>query len=431
MKNIYNLLTIAFLLTFSLSVYAQQTPAKAQSEAITITGVTAHIGNGSVIQNATLVFEDGKITAIGANATPKGRIINAQGKHVYPGFIAANSTLGLVEIDAVRASVDDREIGNMTPNVRSLIAYNAESKVVESMRPNGVLMGQIVPRGGRISGTSSIVQFDAWNWEDAAVKIDDGIHMDWPTSFRRGRWWMGESSAFQPNKDYESDIQSIREFLTQAKAYKKASAVRNLALEAVQGLFDGSKKLYVRAHSEKEIIDAITFAKEMGIKETVLVGGYQAYKITEFLKQNNIPVLLDRTQNTPNLDDEDYDLPYKMPKLLNDAGLLVGLTPVGRMERMSTRNLPFFAGQAVGYGLSKEDALKIITSNIAKIIGIDADYGSLEVGKSATLFISEGDALDMRTNKLTHAFIDGREISLETHHTKLYERYSEKYQSQK
>src|SRR5690606_14604217 len=254
----------------------------------TITGVTAHIGNGNVIQNATIVFENGKITAIGTNAAPIGRIINAQGKHVYPGFIAANSTLGLVEIDAVRASVDQREIGIMTPNVRSLIAYNAESKVVESMRPNGVLMGQIVPRGGRISGTSSIVQFDAWNWEDAAVKIDDGIHMNWPGSFTRGRWWMGESRAFQPNKEYENNIQTLREFLTQAKAHKKSAAQKNLTLEAVQGLFDGSKKLYVRADSEKEIIDAITFAKEMDIKETVLVGGYQAYKITDFLKQNNI-----------------------------------------------------------------------------------------------------------------------------------------------
>lgn len=429
MKNIIKILSLAFLMIHSGSVIAQQIPADPQRETISITGVTAHIGNGTVLQNATLVFENGKITAIGANVSPKGRIINAQGKHVYPGFIAANSTLGLVEVDAVRASVDDREIGSFTPHIRSLIAYNAESKVVESMRPNGVLLGQIVPRGGRISGTSSIVQFDAWNWEDAAIKIDDGIHLNWPSSFRRGRWWMGESRAYQPNKDYESDIQALREFLTQAKKHTIVSNQKNLSFEATQGLFDGSKKLYIRADSEKEIIDAITFCKEMDIKEIVLVGGYQAYKITEFLKQNNIPVLLDRTQNTPNADDEDYDLPYKMPHLLNEAGLLVGLTPVGRMERMSSRNLPFFAGQAVGYGLSKEDALKIITSNVAKILGIDADYGTLEVGKSATLFISEGDALDMKSNNVIYAFIDGREISLESHHTKLYQRYSEKYNS--
>lgn len=427
MKNIYTTFSFLLLLCFGSVLNAQQTPAPAQNEAITITGATAHIGNGTVIENATIVFENGKITAIGTNASPKGRVINAQGNHIYPGFIAANSTLGLVEIDAVRASVDDREIGNITPNVRSLIAYNAESKVVESMRPNGVLMGQIVPQGGRISGTSSIVQFDAWNWEDAAVKIDDAIHINWPRSFTRGRWWMGESRAYQPNKDYADNIQSIRSFLVDAKAYSKATKVQNLAFEAVQGLFDGSIQLFIRADSEKEIIDAITFAKEMDIKNTVLVGGYHAYKITDFLKQHNIPVLLDRTQNTPNFEDDDYDLPYKLPKLLNDAGLLVGLSPVGRMERMSTRNLPFFAGQAVGQGMAKEDALKIITSNIAKILRIDADYGSLEVGKSATLFISKGDALDIRGNRLSHAFIDGREISLETHQTKLYERYSEKY----
>jgi imidazolonepropionase-like amidohydrolase len=418
------------LLSFGSTLNAQQTPAPAQSETISITGVTAHIGNGNVIENATIVFENGKITAIGTNATAQGRIINARGKHVYPGFIAANSTLGLVEIDAVRASVDDREIGNITPNVRSLIAYNAESKVVESMRPNGVLLGQIVPRGGRISGTSSIVQFDAWNWEDAVVKSDDAIHLNWPSSFRMGRWWMGEPRAFQPNKDYADDIQNMRAFLIEAKAYSKASKEKNLAFEAVQGLFDGSIKLFINADSEKEIIDAITFAKEMDIKNTVLVGGYHAYKITEFLKQHNIPVLLDRTQNTPNFQDDDYDLPYKLPKLLNDAGILVGISPVGRMERMSTRNLPFFAGQAVGQGMSKEDALKTITSNIAKILGIDADYGTLEVGKSATLFISDGDALDIRGNVVSHAFIDGRELSLDTHQTKLYKRYSEKYSNE-
>ncbi len=431
MKNIYTTLIFIALLTFGNTLNAQQTPAPSQSEIISITGVIAHIGNGTVIENATIVFENGKITAIGANTTAQGRVINAQGKQVYPRFIAANSTLGLVEIDAVRASNDVREIGNITPNVRSLIAYNAESKVVESMRPNGVLMGQIVPQGGRISGTSSIVQFDAWNWEDAAVKNDDAIHMNWPNSFSRGRWWMGESRAYQPNKDYVDNIQSMRSFLSEAKVYSKASQDQNLAFEAVKGLFDGSKKLFISADSEKEIIDAITFAKEMDIKNVVLVGGYHAYKITDFLKQNNIPVLLDRTQNTPNFEDDDYDLPYKLPKLLNDAGLLVGISPKGRMERMSARNLPFFAGQAVGQGMSKEDALKTITLNIAKILGIDADYGTLEVGKSATLFISEGDALDIRGNVVSHVFIDGREISLDTHQTELYQRYSEKYETEK
>ncbi len=432
MKNIYKTITLALLLIISIPMTGQQTPASAQSEAISITGVTAHIGNGSVIENATLVFENGKITALSANAATKGRVINAQGKHVYPGFITVNNTLGLGEIDAVKASMDVNEIGTITPNIRSLIAYNAESKLVESMRPNGVLMGQIVPRGGRVSGTSSVVQFDAWNWEDAAVKVDDGIHMNWPNSFSGGRWWLGESRAFKPNKDYSEDIQKTRDFFMDAKAHNSSQdSQKNLAFESVQGLFDGSKKFYVNADSEKEIIDAVTFAKEMGIKNTVLVAGYEAYKIPEFLKENNIAVIVDRTQSTPSFEDDDYDLPYKAPKLLHDAGLLVTISPSGSMERMNTRNLPFYAGQVVGQGMDKEDALQLITLNAAKILGIDADYGTLEVGKSATLFISEGDALDVRGNKLTHAFIDGRELSLQSHHTTLYNRYSEKLETDK
>lgn len=432
MKTIYKSLSMLTLLFVCVLTYAQQTPAPAQYETISITGVTAHIGNGSVIANATIVFENGKITEIGTGITAKGKVINAEGQHAYPGFITVNNTLGLGEIDAVRASMDVNEIGNITPNVRSLIAYNAESKLIESMRPNGVLMGQIVPRGGRITGTSSVVQFDAWNWEDAAVKIDEAIHMKWPNSFSRGRWWLGESRAYKPNKDYNDDIQKMRDFFVEAKAYAKTNNTENnLAYESVQGLFNGSKKLFVNADSEKEIIDAVSFAKELGIQNTVLVGGYHAYKITEFLKQNNIAVVAGRTQSTPNFEDDDYDLPYKMPKLLHDAGLLVSIDPGGRMERMNTRNLPFYAGQVVGQGMNKEDALKMITLNAAKILGIDADYGTLEVGKSATLFISKGDALDVTGNVLSHAFIDGRKLSLESHHTNLYNRYSKKLESDK
>ncbi|PKP26199.1 MAG: amidohydrolase [Bacteroidetes bacterium HGW-Bacteroidetes-2] len=433
MKIIPKKLPLIVLFLISMHINAQQTPALLQKNAITIQGATAHIGNGSVLENCTIVFENGKITAIGNVSTQvKGTIINASGKHVYPGFIVTNSTLGLAEIDAVRASVDVNEIGSMIPNVRSLIAYNAESKIVESMRPNGVLIGQIVPRGGRITGTSSVVQFDAWNWEDAVIKTDDAIHLNWPNSFSRGRWWEGESRAYSPNKNYEEEILKVSYFLKDAFAYGKIiQKEKNLAFQAVQGLFTGKQKLFINADGEKEIIDAITFAKEIGIKEVVLVGGYDAYKITEFLKQNNVSVIAGRTQSTPIFEDDDYDLPYKMPKLLADAGILVALNPDGRMERMNTRNLPFYAGQVVGQGMDKEEALKMITSNAAKILGIDNDYGTLEIGKSATLFISEGDALDARTNLVSKAFIDGREISLNSHHTTLYQRYSEKYEMQK
>jgi len=148
------------------------------------------------------------------------------------------------------------------------------------------------------------------------------------------------------------------------------------------------------------------------------------------LKNAEIPVLVNRPHSTPDNAYEDYDQPYKLAKLLHDAGVMVGLESSGQMERMNTRNLPFYAGTVAAFGMDKEEALSLITANNAKILGIDSDYGTLEKGKSATLFISEGDALDMRTNILSHAFIDGRELSLETHQTELWKRYSKKYSEQ-
>lgn len=427
MKNIFKYV-LAFALIVSGTSLAQQTPGDGQSGAISVTGVTAHIGDGTVIENATIVFENGKITALGDASTPtRGTVINANGKHMYPGIIAPAKSLGLVEVNAVRASDDQDELGEFIPHIRSLIAYNAESKVVESMRPNGVLLGQTTPQGGRISGTSSIVQFDAWNWEDAVVKEDDGIHLNWPRSFRRGRWWLGEPRGFQPNKDYSEQVSEIANFMNNARAYGKATDTeRNLAFEATLPLFDGGKTLYLYADGEKEIIDAVNWARDNGIKKYVLVGGYHAYKITDFLKRNNVPVLVSQTHALPNFQDDDYDLPYKLPKLLDDAGLLVGIQNAD-MSNFQTRNMAFYAGQVVGQGMDKERALQLITGNNAKILGIDDMYGTLAVGKSATFFVSEGDALDMRTNILTHVFIDGRAVSLETHQTELWKRYSKKY----
>ena len=432
MRSINRVLHTALMLSCVIA-FAQQTPAPKQTEAITITGATAHIGDGNVIENSIIVIENGKITACAdakaVNMASKGRQIDATGKHVYPGIIAPNTTLGLQEIGSVRATNDTQEMGSMNPHIRSIIAYNAESKVVESMRPNGVLIGQATPRGGWISGTSSIVQFDAWNWEDAAVKVDDGIHMNWPRSFTRGRWWLGEDPGLKPNKEYAKQVDDINMFIAESNAHLNGSStIRNLPAEAMKGLINGSQKLYVHVNDEKGITDAIGFAKSNNLK-MVIVGGYEAYKVADMLKANNIAVLSQRVHRTPNSDDDDYDLPYKMAKLLVDKGVLVGLENSGQMERANARNLPFQAGTLVAHGMDKEEALKLITSNTAKILGIDDRLGTLEVGKDATLFISQGDALDMRTNILTHAFIEGREISLESHQTKLWRRYSGKYKA--
>jgi imidazolonepropionase-like amidohydrolase len=201
-----------------------------------------------------------------------------------------------------------------------------------------------------------------------------------------------------------------------------------LEFEAMAGLFDGSKALFIHVEGEKEIRDVISFKTKMNLDRVTIVGGYHAHKVAKDLAANNVSVLVQRTHLNPNFEDDDYDLPYKLPKLLSDAGVLVALEGSGRMERMNSRNLPFYAGTAAAFGVDKEMAVQMITLNTAKILGMEDRIGSLEAGKEATLFISEGDALDMKGNILSKVYIQGRDVSLETHQTELYDRYSNKYQ---
>jgi imidazolonepropionase-like amidohydrolase len=392
-----------------------------------------HVGNGQVLNNATIVVTNGKISAIGNNVTaPAGaKTINAQGKHVYPGLILSSSNLGLVEVNSVRATSDAREIGDMNPNVRSIIAYNTDSKVINTLRPNGVLLASVVPEGGMLSGQSSVVQLDAWNWEDAAYKIDNGIHFRVPSLLARPRGFGfggGRPGAepVDPVKEGLDKIDEFKTFLRQAKAYNsvaKPDAV-NLKYSAVKGLFDKSKKLYIHAGTVKQILVAIDVAKEFDL-DAVLVGGEDSWQVADLLKQANMPVILSQPHSLPLLPDDDVDQPYKTAALLQKAGVLFSINDEDGQTR--GRNLPFQAGTAAAYGLTREQALAAITLNAAKILGVADKTGSLEVGKDANIVISEGDILDIRTNLVTNAFIQGREINLENKQTQLYDKYKKKY----
>ena len=430
MKNILYCLLLIFII---VPLYSQQTPANNQTNAISIEGATAHLGNGEVIKNSLIMFNEGKITFVGSammKIARQGTIIDGRNKHIYPGFIAVNTSLGLAEIDAVKATIDFDEVGTMNPHIRSIIAYNAESKVVESMRPNGVLVAQVAPRGGTISGKSSIVQLDAWNWEDAIIKENDAIHMNWPNSFTTGRWWLGEDPALKVDPKYGDNIDKIKNYLTNAKNYLSSNVEKkHIPYESTKGLFDGSVKLFIHVDGQKEITDAVTICKELGIKNIVIVNGEEADSVADILVKNNIAVVLNRPHRNPDNEDDAYDSTYTIAKTLMEKNVIVSVGMEGQMERMNTRNLPFYAGTFSAHGLDKEEALKLLTSNAAKILGIDANLGTLEVGKDATLFLSEGDALDMRGNQLIKAYIQGRDVSLETHQTKLWKRYSDKYKS--
>jgi imidazolonepropionase-like amidohydrolase len=426
--NMKNILTILFVGLVS-TLFAQiETPAPKQTKKIMLLNGIAHLGNGKVIENAAIAFEDGRLTIVANAAAIKidfsyyDTVINVQKKHIYPGIITPNTTLGLTEIDAVEMTSDFSEYGTFNPHIRSIIAYNTESKITPTIRSNGVLMGQITPRDGRISGTSSIVQFDAWNWEDAVYKENDGVHLNWPNMYNH---WKGEK-----NKNYDKATLEFTTFFIDALAYSKTTEhqEKNLRFEAMRGLFSGSQTLYIHADFIKEITAAINFSKKYDVKKMVIVGGYDAWMVADMLKENKVAVILKRVHSLPEREEEDVYLPYKMPKILHDAGVLFCLENSGDMEAMGTRNLPFYAGTAAAYGIKKEDALSLITLNTAKILGIDATVGSLEPGKDATLFISTGDALDMKSNNVIKAFIQGREIDLNNFQKKLYEKYSGKYE---
>ncbi len=424
------LLLLSIFITSTQFLQAQiPVVAKAQSESILIVGATLHIGTGKKIIDGAIGFDNGVINYVGSDTQVDRQkyktIIDAKNKHIYPAFIAPNSTLGLMEIGAVRATKDYREVGFFNPHIRAIVAYNAESKITTTVRSNGVLMGQITPRGGRISGQSSIVQFDAWDWEDAIVKEDDGMHLNWP----RTRKWDYETRKMKDNEDYQKDIDEIEDFIKKSRAYLKDVNRKksvNLRFQAMNSILENNKNLYLHARDVRQIIDAVSFCQTHKLKNVVLVSAYDAWRVADLLKDNNISVMLPRVHGLPHRMDEDIDLPYKMAKKLQDAGVLFCLENQGDMAEMNTRNLPFLAGTCVAYGLTVEEAIATISLNTAKILGIDDLYGSLGTGKKASLFISTGDALDMLTNNVERAFIDGRDVDMNNLQKMLYEKFQKR-----
>jgi imidazolonepropionase-like amidohydrolase len=422
--------SIVFISVLSLVVRAQiPVPAPRQMQPIVLKGGTVHVGNGTVIENGTIKFENGKITYVGVSEALRvdvdEKVIDTRGKHIYPGLIAPNTVLGLVEIDAARPTRDFNEVGDLNPNVRALVAYNTDSRIIPTVRTNGILLAQITPKGGIISGLSSIVQLDAWNWEDAAYKTDVGIHLNWPSISIKKGWW-AEPESSEINKKYLQATKKIDDFFAQAKAYcAQPASEKNLKLEAMCGVFSKTKKLFVHVGGAKEMMEVVAFKKKYEV-DVVIVGGEEAHHVADLLKENNVPVILHQLHSLPSRTDDDIDLPYKLPFLLKQAGVTFCFSTGGSWQQ---RNLPFIAGTAVAYGLSKEEALAAITSSTAKILGIEKITGTIEVGKDANIVVTEGDILDMRFSKIIDAYIQGRKIELDNHQIQLYKKFSGKYEN--
>ena len=421
------------IMKYLLSLFFLASIGTAFGQQTLFLGATAHIGDGSKIETSAIAIKDGKFTMVAdarvirINPSDYDTIIHVYDKHLYPGFISTNTTLGITEIGAVRATRDYEEVGEFKPHVRSLIAFNAESKILPTIRSNGVLMAQVAPKGGRITGTSSLMKLGGWNWEDAAIRADDGIHVNWPSYFIKKGWW-AEPGGIEKTDYYKDDLSELNNYFEKSRAYfNSKKTTLDIEMEAMSGLWNGSKNLYIHANLAREITDAVLFTKKYSLKNVAIIGGKEAHLVTDILTKNAIPVILDRIHRLPNTSDEDIDMPYKQAKILFEAGVKISFCYQGDMEAMGQRNLPFSAGTAVAYGLPYEEAIAALTLNTAQILGVEKEMGSISLGKDATFFISKGDALDIRTNDVQFAFIKGEKIDLDNHQKALDRKYRAKY----
>lgn len=423
--------TVIFILSLLFTGVAfGQSPAK-----MLLKNGRLHVGNGTIMESALIGIENGKISFV-KNALASSyetsewdTIIDLKGQEIYPGFVAPNSTLGLTEIDAVRATRDYNEVGALNPHVRAQIAYNVESKVISTVRSNGILITQATPKGGRISGTSAVMKMDGWNWEDATINGEDGIHLSWPSSVLNR--WRREDKSDLHDENYEKHKHEIYAFFESALAYSKTSQQKeelfDARFEAMRACFKGKKRVYIHADELQQIIDVIEFARHFDLKYPVLVGGYDAPLAARRLVDAKIPVMITRPHSLPENEDDAIDYPYALASKLKSENVKFCIQNEGDMEAMNARNIPFLAGTAMAYGLSEEEAVSAISLWSCEIMGIDDAYGSIEKGKSATLFASKGNALDMMTNQVSFAIIDGEFVQLLNSQEALFKKYGKKY----
>ncbi len=424
------LILISFLLAVTSAQAQRPMPASVQSRDVVIEQATVHIGNGKVINNGAVWFSGGILKYVGTSdgvpsVPPNAQRLRMKEGHVYPGFIACNTTLGLTEIEAVRATNDLAEVGAYNPNVRSSIAFYSDSKVIPTVRSNGVLLAEACPRGGVISGTSSLMQLDAWNYTDAQVRSDAALHVNWPGVVPTTE----EDKQAGKMRSYDKSLADLQRFFDAARARRTEQEPRstNLRLDAMALVLEGRMPLFIHCHRAQEISDALRFCAINRLTAPVLVEAEEVHKVLDLVKRSGASVLPARVHSLPMRAEDDVDQPYKTPALLHRAGIPFAFQQAGDMEAMNARNLPFTAGTATAYGLPYEEAVKALTLAPAVMLGVDKQLGSLEVGKRATLFVSEGDALNMSTNRIGAAFIDGRQLDLGSEQIQLYEMYKNKY----
>jgi len=415
-------LALVVLSTFTVPTQAHDIlPASAQTSAILFKNATIHTAVDGVKADSDLLIENGKIMAMGKALTaPEASIYDASGRHIYPGLIALDTSLGLVEVEMMRPSNDSREVGEINPQLEALTAFNPDSEIIPTVRVNGITHAQIVPQGDSLAGQSALVSLDSWTVEDAIVPTKTAFHLYWP---RLKSLSSETKKREEQRKEYRQQVAKVTEAFTDGYRYylaHKAGAKTKLDMrwQSLLPLYRGEAQLFVHASTQKQIEEAAALAKHYKFK-LVIVGGYDAWRLADLLNEIDAKVIYTRTLSLPMRKDEPIEMSFKIPALLKQAQIPFAL---GFSSDWNSRNLPLAAGQTVAYGLSKEEALKSVTLDAAKILGVE-DMGAIAVGYKANLIISGGDILDPMVTKIEKVYIDGRDVDLNNRQQQLYQKY--------
>jgi len=434
------MIKICFLIIFLIFSWLfpnNQIPGESQKRPILLKGGIIHTVSTDILEGYDILFSKGKIVRIEKNimASPETDVYDVYGKHIVPSYIAPITRIGLVEVNAVRQSVDYAETGSINPNVKANVSYNPDSELIPVTRSNGVLIANSVPTGGRISGQSSVMMLDGWTWEQATLLHPSGLHINWP-SFIINYSSNVKKTEKQQLEDIQSSIRELNDIVQNVRAYFQSINQRNrnsdnrqradLRLESMIPYIVKKQTIFIHADEARQIESAIKWAKLNDLK-IVIVGGKDSWRIPKLLVKNNIPVILDRVERIPMRRFEKIHKPYETPLLLKNAGVQFCLnTRIGYPHDGNIRNLPNEAMRAIAYGLNKSEALRSITLSTAEILGVDDKIGSIDVGKDATFFIADKEPMEMSSNILM-AFIQGKEIDLSDRQKTLYKKYQEKY----
>jgi imidazolonepropionase-like amidohydrolase len=417
---------------------SMQVPAPPQQQPVALVGGTIHPVSGPAIEGGTILFDKGKIVAIGRQVEipVDAAVAELNGKHVYPGLISVGSVIGMIEVSSIRATRDFAEMGSINPNVRAERAINPGSEHIPVTRANGIALAAVLPAGGLISGMGALVMLDGWTWEQMTLKAPVCMALNWPNMWISS----GLTSKKELNKRrarIKNRIEELEGAFKKARAYLQARDAADrrgvtfhdvdVRWEAMLPVLRRELPVWIAASRQQEIEAAIEWADREKVK-MVLLGGTDAPLVTGLLKSRKIPVVLGPVHQLPMRRDTDYDEPFRLAARLHEAGVAFCIGGAYRSAG-GERNLPYHTATAAAFGLPKDEALKAVTLYPAEILGVEDRVGSLEVGKDATLIVTDGDPLEI-TTRVEKLYIQGRDVDLNDKQKSLYAKYREKYRQQ-